>query len=242
MPEQPALPANSSTGLTAILVYRRPADRRELLGQIADLGIFVVEHPRPSGCGAVAATTGADVAVVIAAGPGDAPLVAELAGKQGRPVLVCLPDGADPSAHIAAGAHRCVSDHEFVASAPRLIAETAAAARTLRESAMRKGDFHFAGVTFQSRVPSIAAHGRTRVLSRSESAVLQRLFDAGGYPVEAEELERFATPAGTSMKPGFLKATVLRLRRKLNALGADPDAIRTVRGIGYALWMEGNSP
>jgi DNA-binding winged helix-turn-helix (wHTH) protein len=218
-----------------MVVYRRPAPRRELLTQIADLGIFVVEHPRDGGFGAVAASTGADVALVIAADEADTALVAELASRSSRAILVCTPDGADGRPYLAAGAHRCVGEGEFTASAPRLLAEAAAEARSRRQAGPSRERFAFAGVAFDPSVPSLSRGARSRVLSRSERAVLLRLAEGGGYPVATAELESVATPAGLSMRPGFLKATILRLRRKLQDLGCDEQAIRTVRGFGYAL-------
>jgi DNA-binding response OmpR family regulator len=225
----------SSAGLTAHLVYRRPAARRELLGFVADLGMFVVESAFEPG----SAGRAGDVTVLIASAS-DLKVLNELAEGSAAPVLVCVPDGADTRPFLEAGAHRCVTDREFAASAPSLLAETAAAARAARDARALRPGIAIADVSFDPGIPSIAKNGHARVLSRSESAVLRRLHEAGGYPVEASELERFATPPGLLMRPGFLKATILRLRRKLREIGADGDTIRTVRGFGYALCIDGS--
>ncbi len=232
----PAIAAG--VGLKALVVYGRPAPRRELLGQIADLGILVVENLSDEACASVASSAAVDVALVFAAETGDAAVVQQLIAAQVEPVLVSVPDGVDAEPFLRAGAFRCVSDSEFVASATGLIAAAATAARARRDAGPHSPAPIPGQLLFDARVPSVALGSRTRTLSRSESAVLQRLREAAGYPVDAAELERTATPDGQHMRPGFLKATVLRLRRKLIDLGMPAETIRTVRGYGYALCVE----
>lgn len=241
MPDLP-IPARDPGGsLTAIVVYRRPTLRRRLLGQIADLGIFVVEHPGMGGCGGLATMARADVAIVMAGEGRDAEVVADLRAAGIQPVVVAVPEGVDCQPFLEAGALRCVPDREFGASAQRLLADAASVARR-RSGAAERAGIPLGPAVFNPAVPSLSAGGRTRVLSRSESAVLQRLNDANGYPVDIRELELAAAPGGRSVRPGFLKATILRLRRKLADLGLDPGTVRTVRGFGYALCVDRESP
>ena len=241
MPDLPIPARDPGASLTAIVVYRRPALRRRLLGQIADLGIFVVEHPGTGACGGLATMARADVAVVVAGEGRDTDVVADLRAAGIQPVVVAVPEGVDCQAFLDAGALRCVPEREFGASTQRLLAEAASVARR-RRGGVEGAGIRVGAALFNPAVPSISAAGRTRVLSRSESAVLRRLDEANGYPVDIRELERAAAPEGRSVRPGFLKATILRLRRKLADVGLDPETVRTVRGFGYALCVDRESP
>jgi DNA-binding response OmpR family regulator len=218
-----------------MVVYRRPVARRQLLGALADLGVFVVEQPSGSQALEVAIAAGAEVAVVVAnASPDDEQLVASLAANTARSVIVSLPAGADCAPFLGAGAMRCITDGDFETAFPALVAAAATRARTFREVAAAADAAIFGGIAFDPRIPALSRAGRSRTLSRSERAVLVRLWASAGRPVDALELERAAdVPAGS--RPGFLKAVILRLRRKIDDLGADPGLLRTVRGFGYVL-------
>lgn len=224
-------------GLVALVVYLRPAARRQLLSQLADLGFFVVEHQGTGGLREMAGASAADVALVLApAGREHIALITELARHGARSVIVCQPDAADMRDYAESGALRCVTDKELGAGFVAVLTAAAAHARSVRlrpDDTGRPvvlGDF-----SFDPSLPALQREGRSRMLSQSERAVLLRLAAAAGRPVNGEDLERAATPPGTSIRPGFLKAIVLRIRRKIVDLGGDPELLRTVRGVGYVL-------
>lgn len=231
-----------SGALTAMLVYRRPAERRDLLRNLADLGVFVVEHHRRDGWASVASSTAADVAIVLAGDDDDRNLVANLAGHNERPVIVCVPEGASTHGYLEAGAMGCVSERDFSKAGTRLMLEAGVRARRLRTIAPAAAALLLNGIEFDPRVPAILHAGAARTLSQSERSLLMRLVEAAGRPVAVDELERMATPPGEAMQRGFIKAAVLRLRRKIVELGGDPTLIRTVRGYGYALALDDAAP
>ena len=237
-----ALADGESGALTAMLVYRRPAARRDLLGNLADLGVFVVEHHRRDGWASVASSTAADVAIVLTGDEDDRSLVAKLAGDDARPVIVCVQDGASTHGYLEAGALGCVSERDFARAGRRLLLEAGIVARGLRARAPATAALQLNGIEFDPRVPAILRAGAARTLSQSERSLLLRLLDAEGRPVAVSELERIATPPGEVMQRGFIKAAVLRLRRKIAEVGGDPTLVRTVRGYGYALALEETGP
>jgi DNA-binding response OmpR family regulator len=73
--------------------------------------------------------------------------------------------------------------------------------------------------------------GRVLALRPKEFAVLQRLLDAQGTPLSAEELLEQVWGAGTDPFTTTVKATVNRLRDKLG----EPGLITTVRDAGYRI-------
>lgn len=80
-----------------------------------------------------------------------------------------------------------------------------------------------------------AAHGGKRVeLSRNEGLLLEALLRARGAVVRRESLLEALWDDDEFVDDNTLTVNVNRLRRKLSDLGAD-DAIRTVRGEGYAV-------
>jgi len=80
----------------------------------------------------------------------------------------------------------------------------------------------------------VLAHGRHLDLTRVEFDILLALAEARGDAVTRRDL--LATVWGYRFEPGtnVVDVHVARLRRKLESAGA-ASAIRTVRGIGYAL-------
>lgn len=227
--------SGESGALTAMLLYRRPAERRDLLGSLADLGVFVVEHHRQDGWASFASSTAADVAIVLAGDRDDREFVASLTGPDSLPVIVCVPDGASTDGYVEAGALGCVAEQDFALAGTRLLIQAGVVARGQRAQVPSPGALRFGGIEFDARVPAILHGGAARTLSQSEVGLLQALIGAAGRPVPVSELERLASPSGTAMQRGFIKAAVLRLRRKIADVGGDPTAVRTVRGYGYAL-------
>ncbi len=228
-------------GLVALVVYLRPAARGHLLGQLSGLGFFVVEHQGIDGAVDVATATCADVALVFATGDDThVRLVVELARKASRAVIVGLPTGADLSPFADTDVMRCLPDEELATSFVAILTAAAARARKLRGSGDITGSvLSFGDIAFDPRLPALSREGRSRVLSRSERAVLLRLASTAGRPVDGHDLERAATPPGATIHAGFLKAIILRLRRKISDIGGDPELLQTVRGFGYVLARDG---
>ncbi|WP_411088184.1 response regulator transcription factor [Streptomyces sp. 061-3] len=80
----------------------------------------------------------------------------------------------------------------------------------------------------------LEVHGKPVALTPTEFRLLAALMAAPGTTVRRRELLRAAWPDGAQVSDNTLDQYLTRLRRKLR--GADsPQAISTVRGVGYRL-------
>lgn len=226
-------------GLTALVVYLRPALRGRLLSMLADLGIFVVEHQGARGVLHTAFGARTDFAIV--AGDDIAEhhaVVRDLLEALSSVVVALVPAGTDDSGYLAAGA-ACVivdgvPDDEFA----RLIAPAVRQARWLRGLGELAAEFIvFRDIRFRTLPPELSRKGQTLPLARTESEVLAELSRSRGRPVSTAELERRLANASTrsAVHAGYVKTIVLRIRRKVEDLGGNPAMLRNVRGFGYML-------
>ncbi len=120
---------------------------------------------------------------------------------------------------------------------PFAFAELLARVRALLRRPARRFDPVRVGVIALDPVHRVATVGDRRVdLTRVEFELLLALAEQGGSTVTRRDL--LAAVWGYRFDPGtnVVDVHVGRLRRKLELAGA-PDAIRTVRGIGYALGL-----
>jgi len=104
----------------------------------------------------------------------------------------------------------------------------------LRRPARRVEPLRLDGLDIDLLHRRVLAHGRHVDLTRVEFDILLALAEARGDAVTRRDL--LATVWGYRFEPGtnVVDVHVARLRRKLESAGA-ASAIRTVRGIGYAL-------
>ena len=104
----------------------------------------------------------------------------------------------------------------------------------LRRPTRRVEPLRFDGLDIDLLHRRVLAHGRHLDLTRVEFDILLALAEARGDAVTRRDL--LATVWGYRFEPGtnVIDVHVARLRRKLESVGA-ASAIRTVRGIGYAL-------
>ena len=118
---------------------------------------------------------------------------------------------------------------------PFAFAELMARLRALlRRPARRVEPFRLDGLDIDLLHRRVLAHGRHVDLTRVEFDILLALAEARGDAVTRRDL--LSTVWGYRFEPGtnVVDVHVARLRRKLESAGA-ASAIRTVRGIGYAL-------
>ncbi len=118
---------------------------------------------------------------------------------------------------------------------PFAFAELMARLRALlRRPARRVEPLRLDGLDIDLLHRRVLAHGRHVDLTRVEFDILLALAEARGDAVTRRDL--LATVWGYRFEPGtnVVDVHVARLRRKLESAGA-ASAIRTVRGIGYAL-------
>lgn len=221
-------------GLTALVVYLRPAPRRLLLDAAARVGLFVVEHQGAKGVLEAARLVRADLAVVVRQPDEGLDVVKLLAEAFPRRLVVVHPPGAQREPNPVFLHAAVISDLDLEHDFGQIIGPAARAARLAREQAAATirvfGELEFAPESRELRCGD-----RIQPLSRWEREVLGRLARTVGRPVSHEELERCCAESDEPVHPGLLKAVVLRLRRKAEALGADPQLLQTVRGFGYVL-------
>lgn len=227
-------PIGIQPGLTALVVYLRPAPRGRLLTTLAELGIFVTEYQGSTGFRELAARMRADIGVLVAGSAAEHGDVArELLDQVGPSLVVCVPPGIDPGEYLDVGATTVLTDDDL-GDMTRL-AGVAHRARAQRSAPRVPADGVVFGDVELRLSPPALRRGRVSVpLSRSEREVVRVLAVNLGRPVSQAELERHACP-GAPAHPGFLKAVVLRVRRKVEEIGGDPLLLRTVRGFGYIL-------
>lgn len=221
--------------LTALVVYLRPAPRARLLTTLANLGIFVAEHQGPEGFRDIAVRIRADIGVLVCSErPEHVPVLGELLDCVGPALIVSVPEGVSPRGFLDLGAMACLSDADL--GDPARLAQVAQRARSLRTATRPPHDgVVFGDIQLHLNPPALRRGRRVVSLSQSEKEVLCRLVEGIGTAVAVSELQRCAAGAGHELHPGFLKAVVLRIRRKVEDLGGDPQHLRTVRGFGYIL-------
>lgn len=229
------LPREAPPGLTALVIYLRPAPRARLLATLAGLGIFVTEEQGPACLREPGLRPPADISLLVAGSSDEhATLLQGLVTSSTAAVVACVPRGSDIRRYLDLGALACLTDDDV--SDPSRLAFVAHHAREQREQrGFARGGRVFGDIEFRVAPPSLA-RGRVSVpLSRSEKEVLRCLASHAGRPVAQSDLEAVAAKDDAEVHPGFLKAVVMRIRRKVDELGGDPMLLRTVRGFGYIL-------
>lgn len=225
--------------LTALIVYLRPVDRARLLTCLAALDVFVVEHPGADGARQTALGTRTDFVIVVGDNlPADAALARMLLDTLASVLVALLPPGAHDGLYRAAGAIAVLRDNAPEGGFEAAIRPAITEARWLRSIGELAAEYLvFRDVRFRTAPPELERAGRSVSLTRVESEVLQELSRAVQRPVRRAELERRL--ASLSERPavhgGYLKAVILRIRRKVAAIGGDPTLLRNIRGYGYML-------
>jgi two-component system, OmpR family, response regulator len=90
------------------------------------------------------------------------------------------------------------------------------------------------GVALDPAGHAVAAGAESMRLTPTEFRLLAALAGRRGAVLRRAELVAAAWPAGAMVHDNTLDAYIARIRRKLRELGA-PDAVETVRGVGYVL-------
>jgi two-component system OmpR family response regulator len=91
-----------------------------------------------------------------------------------------------------------------------------------------------AGVVLDPAGHAVAVGDASELLTPTEFRLLAALAGRPGAVLRRSELVAAAWPDGAIVHDNTLDAYVARIRRKLRKLGA-PEALETVRGVGYAL-------
>ena len=112
---------------------------------------------------------------------------------------------------------------------PELVLRIRALAR--RKPTARRSTLQAAGIELDQLTGTVTRQGQTIKLTAKERAVLESLLKACPSPLSAEQLLELAWDENVDPFTNTVKVTIARLRRKLG----QPDAIRTIPGLGYQI-------
>lgn len=91
------------------------------------------------------------------------------------------------------------------------------------------------GITLDEAAATVEFNGKRTELTRNELRIMQLLMRNAGNVVSRQQLMVHLWESDSFIDDNTLTVNVTRLRKKLEALGADEDVIKTRRGIGYSL-------
>lgn len=226
-------------GLTALVVYLRPAQRGRLLRVLADLGIFVVEHQGPANALATAYNTRSDFLIVVGGNQSEhATLAHELLSALSSVLVAIVPPETPSEPYLEQGATAVIDETVPDAEFGNLIGPAVRRARWLRNVGEIAAEYViFRDILFRTMPPQLERQGLSVSLSRVETEVLVELSRSLGRPVRSVDLERrvASLSSRTEIHAGYVKTIILRIRRKVEELGGSPDMLRNIRGIGYML-------
>jgi DNA-binding response OmpR family regulator len=228
-------------GLTALVVYLRPSLRGQLLPVLADLGIFVAEAVGEARAANWTSGRVHSDLVIVVGDDEEAHLrfVSQLASRVSAALIAVTPNQACIDSYLRAGAQACVTDDDTSPSLAAAIRPVAQFARRLKDRALQDGRTEsvrvFHDLDFMLAPPELSCDSRSVALSGTERDVLLALVESLGSPVSSEALEARLTRPGTTATRGYLKTVILRIRRKVEAVGGDSGILGAVRGYGYVL-------
>ena len=142
-----------------------------------------------------------------------------------------IPDGggAEREALLAAGFDDAVAG---ALSTRELAARIRSVHRRIHGSGSLNGRIRFGGFALDVPNRTLWAQGRAISLTATELEVMRALIEARGRPLSRMDLLEAVWGGGDlEVSERAVDNVILRLRRKLT----DPDAIETVRGVGFRL-------
>lgn len=219
-------------GLTADIVYLRPAHRPPLLGTLAELGVFVREAPAFSPHDRIAS---AEIVIAMADSSERSCEAVRSLAQNGATVIAIVDDPrSDPPMRLA-GASAVISESANPAALRHVLNSTGRTARERRASTGQPFSKVFGHLEFRASPPELAAGTRVAPLSPVEFEVMKLLARFRGEVVPRQALHACLSRKADEVSDGYLKTVVLRIRRKAGALGGDPGVLHAVRGMGYIL-------
>ncbi len=230
------LPISAPPGLTAAIVYLRPVARGELLTSLSNLGVFVREYQSLPVVELWTEGRECDLAIIVGSKDPAHIAATRRISEAITPATLCiLPDESAEAAYFDAGALTAVLDAELSVSLVPAIGLAAQRARQRQRSGVATETIFVGPIRFSVTSGRLECNGRATGLSQVERKVLRRLTVSPGVPVSAAELEIEVQPETSERPPhgSELRATILRIRRKLEQVGGNPLMLGTVRGFGY---------
>ena len=229
----------ASPGLSALVLYARPAERGRIVSCLIDQGLFVTEHdlagqavPLPP-----AALSAHMVVACISEVEGHRDLARQIVAA-GASTIAVVPAGS-PHGWISDLGLLAVVDGDGDLDTLRRAIQAAGQSVRARstDDQVPPVDWRrvFGGLVFRSSQPWLRAGGEIASLSTTEHGVLSALVEAQGAMVSKIDLRRQLGSEAAPASDAYLKTVVLRIRRKVERLGGDSADLVSVRGIGYLL-------
>ena len=94
------------------------------------------------------------------------------------------------------------------------------------------------GLTLELQTLRLAGPEGAATLTQGESLLLAAFCRAAGHKLERWQAMQLVDTQDRGLLPANLEMRISALRKKLAACGAPDDAIRTIRGFGYALGIQ----
>jgi DNA-binding response OmpR family regulator len=231
--------ASHGPSLHALVVYARPVLRERLLTVLSSLGVFVTEA-LPSSLERAKRPLGGEIDFAVAvcdSASAGAALVNSIPEGSRLPLLVVLPHDAEADWLHSGDDIRVVLESQPDEALASAISHLAARARRSQLDADIEAGRRtiFDDVEFSLTPPELRRGMQTIALSRTEGEILRVLSSAMGSPVPVDEIRRSVRTARGGLSDGNLKCTVLRIRKKVESIGANRLLLDSVRGFGYVL-------
>lgn len=114
----------------------------------------------------------------------------------------------------------------------------------LRALARRKArpmrrELRYGPLTFDLDARQVSVNTEALALPRREVSLIEALASAQGRTIPKADLLDHVYGTGTDVEEGAIEAHISRLRKRLKPHGVK---IRVQRGLGYALWVDGDAP
>jgi hypothetical protein len=218
-------------------VYLRPAPRTEFISSLTRMGVFVREFATPLDEEVRHASRSAEFAIFFADDTPEHGHLVRTFTTANQSSLVIL--SRDPqSASVDFGAALMHHEAASAGSFGEAVVHVGRVARARRGySTPRVGSSRrvFGELNFLAETPCLTRGHEVESLTPVEHAVLRILAESQGIAVSKARLRQCLTNSSREGADGYLKAIVLRLRRKAERLGGDASLLAAIRGFGYVL-------
>lgn len=230
--------ACASPGLSALVLYARPAERSGIIGCLVNQGLFVAEHDLATqSVHDLPPGNSGHIVVVCLADHAAHREFARRVVETGPVMIAIVPVGCSTEWLLELGVWVVEGDQDSEA----LRVAVRNAGQVARGRAMEvfapaaQWRRVFGSLVFRTNQPWLKSGREIAALSSTEHGVLSALVHASGEMVTKLELRRQLGSSDSPASDAYLKTIVLRIRRKVERLGGDPRELVSVRGVGYLL-------
>lgn len=227
--------SETGSALSALISYLRPSRRSLLLPMVAELGILLTEQAGTPSLPFSSKRPASDIFLFVGGSEGTHLRAAEaLASHRSSALLAIVPDDGVARLYRNVGIEACSENSTDLSDAIRATAQRARRMRSDRSPKNEPLRQLSENVVLSVVTCELLNGGSSIPIGPSERNILVTLIDHRGTPVPWAAL---GDVLGNGAPPGAssVRAAVLRIRRKIAAVGGDGTVIVAVRGFGYML-------